>query len=144
MNRTMVAGIFSSAAGLFGAVSVAYLHTWYGSGDPARAQTAAFMTWLLGHVLLALNMRSDREPLVKIGLLSNRLMTVWAAATVAFVMVTALIPGVRTLVKTAPLSGAEWGMIVGLAVVGTCWLEVWKLLGGTVRRTSAPAAPQPG
>ena len=51
---------------------------------------------------------------------------------------------VRTLVKIAPLSGVEWGMTLGLAVVGTCWLDVWKLLGGTVRRTSAPAAPQPG
>jgi len=34
----------------------------------------AFVTWLIGHVLLVLNMRSERRPVFKLGLFSNRLM----------------------------------------------------------------------
>ncbi len=65
MNRAMVSSLSVAAAGLFAAVSVAYLVTWYNTTNLAQAQTVAFTTWLLGFVFLALNLRSEREPLLK-------------------------------------------------------------------------------
>src|SRR5439155_5764959 len=51
IDGPMARSIFSEGAGLFAAVSVAYLVTWYTSGgDLVRAQTVAFVSWLLGHV----------------------------------------------------------------------------------------------
>ena len=41
MDRSMVSSIFTAGAGLFAAVSIAYLVTWYGSGNLAHAQTVA-------------------------------------------------------------------------------------------------------
>src|SRR6266487_1254002 len=74
----MAGSIFSAGAGLFAAVSVAYLVTWYTSGgDLLRAQTVAFVSWMLGHVFLAINLRSEREPLFRLGFFSNRLMILW-------------------------------------------------------------------
>ena len=128
MDRAMVSSIFTSAAGLFAAVSLVYLLTWYGSHDLLRAQTVAFVAWLLGHVLLALNLRSEREPLVRLGLFSNRLMVIWGAATVAFIIVVTLVPPVGTALKTVPPSGREWLLAAGATFVGTFWLELRKLI----------------
>jgi len=134
MDRPMVESIFASAAGLFAAVSLAYLLTWYGPGGRAQAQTVAFVTWLLGHFLLALNLRSEREPLLRLGLGSNPLMLIWGAATVAFALLATLVPGVREALKTVPLTSREWLLCVALAFTGTFWLEARKLLSGSVGR----------
>ena len=128
VDRAMVSSIFSSAAGLFMAVTTTYLVTWYTSGDPVKAQTVAFITWLLGHIFLAVNMRSEREPLFRLGILSNRLMIIWAAATLVFVLCVSFIPGVESLLKTVSLSPGEWIFVIGMAFAGTFWIEVLKLL----------------
>ncbi|MBZ5556173.1 MAG: cation-transporting P-type ATPase [Acidobacteriia bacterium] len=131
MDQSMVLSIFSSAVGLFAAVSVCYLFTWSRTHDLTEAQTMAFATWLLGHVFLALNLRSEREPLVHLGPFSNRIMVIWAAATVAVLLFATLVPGVRDLVKVAPLGGAEWALAVGAALAGTFWIEARKFLAGS-------------
>jgi Ca2+-transporting ATPase len=123
----MVASIFASAAGLFAAVSVAYLLTWYGTHDLVRAQTMAFVTWLLGHVFLAINMRSEREPIFRVGLFSNRVMVWWGIATVVCVLVMTFVPGIGALLKVVPLSGPQWILAIWAAIVGTFWQEAGKL-----------------
>ena len=128
MDRPMVVSLFTSGAGLFAAVSVAYLVTWYTSGNLVHAQTVAFVSWLLGHLLLAINLRSEREPLLRLGFFSNRLMILWSLAAVVFVLFAILVPGVQGLLKTVSLSGGDWLLIVTVTIVGTCWLEVRKWL----------------
>jgi Ca2+-transporting ATPase len=82
----------------------------------------------LGQVLLALNMRSERQPLLQLGLFSNQLMVVWGAATVAFVLLPTLVPGVQRALKTVSLSGGEWALAVGAALAGTFWMEVRRVI----------------
>jgi Ca2+-transporting ATPase len=107
---------------------VAYLLTWYSGAGLGVAQTVAFVTWLLGHVLLALNLRSEREPLFRLGLFSNRLMVVWASATAVFVLFAIFVPVVHTPFKTETLSAGQWGIAIGAALVGTLWIEARKWL----------------
>ncbi len=126
MSRPLVSSIFASAAGLFLAVSAAYLATYYGGASLAVAQTVAFVTWLMGHVFLALNLRSEREPLVRLGLTTNRLMVLWGAAALLFAVFASVTPGVQLVMKTSSLSLAQWGLAVLLAVAGTFWIEVRK------------------
>src|SRR3989337_1855124 len=73
MNRTMLITLVVGAVSLLAAVSATYLFTWYSSANLAVAQTVAFATWMLGHVFLAFNFRSDKESLVKLGIFSNKL-----------------------------------------------------------------------
>src|SRR5439155_18856855 len=108
----------SAGAGLFAAVAVAYLLMWYNGVGAARAQTIAFVTWVLGHVFLALNLRSEREALIQLGLLANRLMIDWAAATVVFVLIATLVPAAQVALKPASLSSQAWGRAVGALLVG--------------------------
>jgi Ca2+-transporting ATPase len=128
MDGAMVGSIVTSAAGLFAAVSAVFLMAWYSSGDLTVARTAAFTTWLLGHVLLAFNLRTDREPFIRTGPFANRRMVGWSAATLAFVVAATMIPGAHALFKTTNLPLEEWGLLVAAALLGTFWLEVRKMM----------------
>jgi len=103
-----------------------------------RAQTMAFVAWLVGHIFLAFNLRSDREPLFRLGVFSNRVMVGWAGATAVFVLVVTLVPWVQGILKTVPLSGFEWLLILAVAFVSTFWIEASKWL---FPRTKSPKAP---
>ncbi len=135
MDRRMVGSIFASAAGLFLAVSTAYLVTYYGGGSGAVAQTVAFVTWLLGHVFLALNLRSEDEPLLRLGLFTNRLMVLWGVAAVLFAIFASVTPGVQSVLRTTTLDAGQWGLAILLAFAGTFWIEARKWLAPSVART---------
>lgn len=126
MDRAMIGSILIPAAGLFAAVSICYLASWYGGAETVRAQTVAFVTWLLGHLFLALNLRTEREPLLRLGLFTNRSMNGWVAATAAFILITTLVPAARLVFRTAPLSASDWLLAIGTAAIGTFWIELFK------------------
>jgi Ca2+-transporting ATPase len=128
MDRAMVTSIFTSAAGLFAAVSFTYLLTWYSGAGLVHAQTVAFVTWLLGHVLLAINLRSERQPLAQLGLFSNPLMNIWSATTIVFILLATLLPGLQAAFKLTPLTASEWALVAVSAFIGTFWIEARKLL----------------
>jgi Ca2+-transporting ATPase len=128
MNGAMVSSIFVSAAGLFASVMASYLITWYGGASPEQAHTVAFVSWLLGHALLALNMRSSRQPLSQLGFLSNWIMVGWAAAAVAFAFLSVSVPPLHGPLKTASLSWSQGALVVAASIVGTFWLEIRKLV----------------
>jgi len=124
----MTRSIVISSLGLFIAVTVVYLLTWYNTKDTATSQTVAFFGWLIGHVLLAFNMRSERQPMFQLGLTSNRIMLIWAVAVGVFLISISTIPGAQTLVKTTTLTSSQWAMILGATFVGTFWLEIKKMI----------------
>lgn len=136
LDQALVSSLFGGAAGLFAAVSFLYLLTWYSGAGVTTAHTAAFVTWLVGHVLLAFNLRTEREPVLRLGLFSNHVMLWWAGATLAFVLAVTLVPAVQTAVNTTSLSAATWVVILVAAVVGTCWIEIVKWVrAGQVTRS---------
>ncbi len=128
MDKAMVSSIVTSSSGLFAAVTVVYLMTWYGTQDQMTSQTVAFFAWLIGHVLLAFNMRSERQPMFQLGLGSNRMMLIWAGGVAAFILLVSLIPGAQHLMKITTLTVSQWGMILGATLMGTFWLEIKKMI----------------
>ena len=128
MDKSMIRGIVACALGLAAAVTTVYLATWYGTHDLVASQTMAFFSWLVGHVLLAFNMRSERQPLFQIGPASNRIMILWAAAVAVFLIAVSLIPGARPLMKITGLSAGQWGLILVATAAGTFWLEIKKFI----------------
>ncbi|NMC80517.1 MAG: cation-transporting P-type ATPase [Chloroflexi bacterium] len=128
MDRAMIGSIVVPSLGLFAAVTAVYLSTWYGTHDLVVSQTVAFFAWLIGHVLLAFNLRSERQPVVQLGLGSNRWMLAWGAAVVLFLVLISLIPGAQSLMKVTQLAGRQWAMILGATFVGTFWLEIKKIM----------------
>lgn len=128
MNRTMLSSIFIGALSLFFAVSACYLFTWYQTQDITQSQTLAFAAWLLGHIFLAFNLRSEKEPLSKLGLLSNRFMVMWALLVLATLLLGTNLTFVHDSLKITTLSAENWILVLGVSFVATFWIELKKLL----------------
>jgi P-type Ca2+ transporter type 2C len=142
LNRRTIRSIFTAALGLFGAVAAAYLITWYGSHSAVRAQTVAFCTWLIGHVLMALTMRSQ-QPLLRVGLMSNRVIAGWGLGVAIVLVLIAVVPAAQTFTRTTTLHGLDWALVIGAAATGTLWREAAKWIGARRRATAAAGHPVP-
>jgi Ca2+-transporting ATPase len=86
----------------------------------------AFATWMLGHILLALNFRSEREPLVKLGFFSNKVMVMWAVLATATLIVGTSLPVVHDALKITYLSLPDWTLVISVSVAATFWIELRK------------------
>jgi len=128
MNRSMLRGISLGALSLFAAVTTNFLLIWYLTQNLQQAQTLAFATWMLGHILLALNFRSEKEPLVKLGFFSNKVMIMWAVLAIATLVVGTSLPVVHGALKITYLSLPDWGLVIVVSFVATFWIELKKIL----------------
>jgi Ca2+-transporting ATPase len=128
MNRSMLNGISMGALSLFAAVTTNFLLVWFLTQNLTQAQTLAFATWMLGHILLALNFRSEKEPLVKLGFFSNKVMVLWAVLAVATLIVGTNLPVVHNALKITYLSLPDWALVVGVSFAATFWMELKKIL----------------
>lgn len=140
MDRSMVLGILGGGLSLAAAVLVAYL--WgirHGLGTDV-ARTAAFAAWLVGHIVLALHMRSEREPLVARGLRLTRPFVIWAVAAVGLAVIGPLVPFLSRRLYLTPLPRAAWVVVVLAAFVLPSWWEIAK--GIQWRAARRDAAPQ--
>ena len=128
MNRSMLNGISIGAVSLFTAVTANFLIVWFLTQDLIQAQTIAFATWMLGHILLALNFRSEKEPLVKLGFFSNKVMVLWAVLATATLVLGTNLPLVHDALKITYLSLPEWALVIGVSFAATFWMELRKIL----------------
>jgi Ca2+-transporting ATPase len=139
LNRNALVTIALGAVSLFTAVSATYLFTWYSnpSLEPMQrlllSQTVAFATWMVGHIFLAFNFRSEKEPLAKLGLFSNRVMILWALIAVAMLLLATNLPFVNGALRVTSLNLGNWALVVGVAFVATFWLELKKLFEAMTR-----------
>jgi len=129
INKSMLTSITLGSASLFTAVTATYLFTWF--QDPVasavvHAQTVAFATWMLGHILLALNLRSEKEPLSQLGVLSNKVMVLWALVVVVVLLVATNVPGIVGALKLTSLTAPDWAVVIAAALVSTFWMEIKK------------------
>ncbi|MEM4449121.1 MAG: cation-transporting P-type ATPase [Fervidicoccaceae archaeon] len=134
MTRAMQSSIFISALGLFMAVSVSYLFHWYKSYSLVQAQTAAFAAWMLGHIFLAFNLRSEKEPLYQIGFLSNKPMLVWATTVVLALLLSTNVTPLQESLKTTSLPEESWALVVGITIATTFWMEAKKAVQSAITK----------
>jgi len=126
--------ILRNLAGLAAAILAAYFGSLALGHHIASARTAAFATWLLGHIVLALTLKQERVSLLERGLLANRFGAGWLVGMVALVVAMVTVPFVREALETTRLSGAQWALVVVGALVGGGWLEAASVVGGTSRQ----------
>jgi Ca2+-transporting ATPase len=129
LDRAYVASIVVPGLGLFGAVTSTYLIV--RASDPAAATTSAFVAWLVGHFLLAVNLRTERAPLTSLGIRTNRPMLLWGAGVVVVAVAVVLVPVVRRPLRTVALSAEQWAIAIGAAIIGTMWVQGWRWITRT-------------
>jgi len=120
--------ILRNMAGLTTAILAVYFGSLVLGFEASSARTAAFAAWLLGHIVLALNLKQENVPLFKQGLLSNRFAAGWMVGMIVFVLAMTFVPFVQTVLQTTGLSGLQWTMIIAGALLASMWMELAKWL----------------
>jgi Ca2+-transporting ATPase len=132
LSRLILLKIFQNGFGLALGILAIYLTIYLQTGNVVLAQTAAFVTWLLGHIFLALNLKQEKESLLKQGIFSNRFGAFWLLSMIILTISITNITVVFPYIKTASLPQVIWLEILFIAIISTFWIEVKKLVIKTV------------
>ncbi len=137
LNRQLITGILTLSIAQTIAVLIAFvwsLNTH--GGDLLYARTMAFTTLTVVELIMAFSCRSERLPLLKLGVFSNRSL-IWASMT-SFALMLAVIylPFLQPIFKTVSLGWMEWGTIISLAAIPLIAGELYKAVA---RRAEARA-----
>ncbi|MBK9372531.1 MAG: cation-translocating P-type ATPase [Holophagales bacterium] len=103
------------------------------SGDPAW-QTLLFTTLIFSQVILALEVRSERTSLFRLGLFTNPLMVGAFVSTIGLQVAVVYVPFLQKVFKTAPLGARDLLIAFGSGLTILVVVEVWKL---ALRRMAA-------
>jgi len=134
INREMQIGVAVQTVAITGSVLLAY---WLGMNyfgalhgtDPViTAETMAFVTLVLSELFRAYTSRSERYPLFKLGVFTNKYMQYAVALSLFLLLVVVYIPvpSVREIFNTTPLTINEWLVMIPLIFVPSIAAEIQK------------------
>jgi Ca2+-transporting ATPase len=100
-------------------------HDWRGI-DVQTAETMAFVTLSLCELFRAYTVRSERASLFQIGVFSNRYMQYAVGLSIGLLLLVCSLPFLQPIFNTHFLSGREWLIVVGLALIPATAEEITK------------------
>ncbi len=111
---------------VIGAVALG-VGAWYHNQGAAHWQTMIFTLIAFLQVGQALAMRSDKESLFSLGLLTNKLLLYLSVGIIAIQIGILYIPQLKGIMKIEPLTPAEIGICALFGTTVFIVLEVWKI-----------------
>lgn len=93
---------------------------------PVSAKTMAFITLSASELLRAYTARSERYPLLKIGLFSNRGMNVAVLSSLVLLLAVVYLPILQPIFKTVSLGFQQWQYVLPLLFVPAIVAEISK------------------
>ncbi len=126
MDVKLIKSIIIGGISLMSGVLLVYLIAYMLALE--NALTMAFATWMICHIFLAYNMRTENDPLYKIGFMSNKMMHLWAVLVVFALILIIYIPPLQLIFSTYPLTGSDWLIIIGVSTLTTFWIELKKIV----------------
>jgi Ca2+-transporting ATPase len=100
-------------------------HDWRGV-DVQSAETMAFVTLSLAELFRAYTVRSERASLFSIGIFSNKYMQYAVGVSIALLLLVCAVPFLQPIFNTHFLTGREWSLVVGLALMPAMAEEITK------------------
>jgi len=136
INRFMQVGILTQTIAITSVSLAAYFIglKWYPSHIEA-AETMAFVTLSASELFRAFTSRSERYPLLKIGVFKNRNMNLAFLSSMALLLGVVYIPGLNTVFNTVPLGLLQWEVILPLLLIPSVVAELVKFITSAKRRT---------
>ncbi len=127
INRFMQFGIGVQTVAITAITMLAYalgrsLHP----ENPAFAETMAFVTLSISELGRAFTARSERYPLLRMGIFGNRNMNLAFIASLALVVAVVYVPFLQIIFDTAALGWQQWEVIVPLLLVPSLASEAVK------------------
>ena len=95
--------------------------------DAATASTMAFATLTLARLFHGLGCRS-KQPLTKIGLTTNKWSLAALSAGVVLLALVLFVPFLSKVFLVSPLTGAQLGSVLGLALVPSVVIQIIKMI----------------
>ncbi len=100
-------------------------HDWRGV-DVQTAETMAFVTLSLAELFRAYTVRSERASIFQIGFFSNKYMQYAVGISIALLLLVCAVPFLQPIFNTHFLTGREWGLVLGLALMPAVAEEITK------------------
>ncbi len=94
--------------------------------QPEFAETMAFATLSFSELLRAFTARSERYPILKIGLFSNRSMNLAFLTSALLLLAVIYVPGLNTVFNAVPLGWAQWRWMLPLLALPAIAAELTK------------------
>ncbi len=135
INRFMITGIGIQTIAITAATLIAYA-LGLRSGDQQTAETMAFVTLSLSELLRAYTARSERYPLLKMGVFKNKWMNYAVVASIVLVLAVIYIPFLNVIFDTIPLTLVEWEQITPLLLLPSVAAEVVKYVVSGKKKTA--------
>jgi Ca2+-transporting ATPase len=146
INREMLMAIGIQAVAIFLAVYGVFTLTlgklylflptadWADTDIVLHARTLAFTTLICAELLRAFTSRSERHSIFRIGWFSNKQM-LWATGiALSMLLVVLYVPFLEPVFHTVAPTLADWGLIVGFALIPFTAGELYKLVRRTLDR----------
>jgi len=137
INRAMMIALAVITTALTAVVLSAYAlgMAW---GGVKLGETMAFMTLALAELPIAYTARSERYPLIRLGLFSNRTMQLAVGTSLLLLLAVLYIPFLQPIFNTTALGQREWAVILSLVFIPALTAEITKWI--TQRRETSRAA----
>jgi Ca2+-transporting ATPase len=135
INRFMQVGIAIQTVAITATSLAAYLLGRHlHPGRPEFAETMAFLTLSLSELLRAYTARSERYPLIRIGLFKNRNMNLAVLSSFILILLVVYVPFLNVAFNTIPLGWEQWEVMLPLLFFPSLAAEITKLVQGRTRK----------
>ncbi|MCX6070182.1 MAG: cation-translocating P-type ATPase [Chloroflexi bacterium] len=127
INRSMQLGIILQTLAIAGVTLGAYFVGLHAHPEqPEFAETMSFATLSFSELLRAFTARSERYPLLRIGVFSNRTMVYAVLSSVLLVAAVLYVPFLQPVFNTVTLGWAQWQLMLPLVLVPAVVAELTK------------------
>jgi Ca2+-transporting ATPase len=134
INRAMLIGILTQTIAIASVSLTAYfIGLKYFPAHIEAAETMAFVTLSASELFRAFTSRSERYPLLKIGVFKNRNMNLAFLSSMALLVGVLYIPGLNQVFNTVPLGWSQWEIILPLLLIPSVVAEVVKVFISKMR-----------
>lgn len=125
INRFMQFGVLVQTIAIATTTLIAY-SIGLASDDPRHAETMAFVTLVFSELVRAFTARSERYPLLKIGVFGNKWMNLAVLASAALMIPVLYVPFLQDVFNVVPMGWEEWRVIIPLFLVPSIAAEAVK------------------
>jgi len=127
INRPMIRGIAVQTVAITAVTLGAFfLGLNWGNGHAELARTMAFVTLSASELMRAYTSRSERYPLFRLGVLTNRFMQYAVGLSLILLLAAVYVPFLQPVFDTVPLGVREWTCIFPLLFVPAIVAETHK------------------
>lgn len=137
INRFMQAGIAVQTVAITAVTLTAYLVGLRVHPEmPEFGETMAFVTLSFSELLRAYTARSERYPVLKIGLFSNRNMNLGVFSSLVLLLLVIYVPFLNPIFNTTPLGWTQWELVLPLLIIPSLAAELVKMIASRRQKKS--------